>query len=88
MARAVLNGMVADGARLAPMTEAQLGMVVEAALADRDYLLDSGFGAADIMMGYTLRLVDRAGLLGDYGNASAYLERLEGRDACRRALEA
>ena len=63
--------------------------VVEQTLADRDFLLGSEFGAADIMMGYSLRLLAKRKVFDDqYPNARAYLERLESRDACVRAMNA
>jgi glutathione S-transferase len=62
---------------------------VDQALADRKFLLGSEFGAADIMMGYSLQLVAHLDVLDDqYPNAQAYLERLKSRDACRRAMNA
>ena len=53
---------------------------VEAALDDRDYLLGDGLTAADIMMGYSLALAQRLGVLDErYPNVVAYMGRLEGR---------
>ena len=63
--------------------------VVDQAVSDRDFLLGSQFGAADIMMGYSLALIASLKVLDDqYSNAQAYLERLKRRDACRRAMNA
>ena len=63
--------------------------VVDRAVADRDYLLGAQFGAADIMMGYSLELIASAKVLDDrYPNALAYLKRLKARDACKRAMAA
>ncbi len=62
--------------------------VVEEGLADRDYLLGDTFGAADIMMGYSLELLASLKLLDDrYPNALAYLERLRAREAFKRTLK-
>ena len=59
--------------------------VVDRVLADRDYLLGAEFGAADIMMGYSLNLLANNKLLDDrYPKAQAYLARLQGRDAYKR----
>lgn len=59
--------------------------VIESALVDRDYLLGEQFGAADIMMGYSIGLVEK--LLEDkYPNTTAYLSRLKSRDAYQRVL--
>ncbi len=61
--------------------------VVDEALADRDYLLGDQFGAADIMMGYSLALASNFNVLDDrYPRARTYLDRLKGRDACKRAM--
>ena len=63
--------------------------VVDQAVSDREFLLGSQFGAADIMMGYSLALVASLKVLDDqYPNAQAYLERLKSRDACARAMNA
>ncbi len=61
--------------------------VVEQAVSDREYLLDAGFGAADIMMGYSLVLIEQFGLLDDYPNLRVYLARLRNREAYRRATQ-
>lgn len=53
---------------------------VEAALDGRDYLLGDDLTAADIMMGYSLALAQRLGVLDErYPNVVAYMGRLEGR---------
>ena len=62
---------------------------VDAAVADSAYLLGDDFMAADIMMGYTLRLAKRTGVLEDaHPHASAYFARLESRPAYQRAVAA
>ena len=62
---------------------------VDAAVADSAYLLGDEFMAADIMMGYTLRLAKRTGVLEDaHPHASAYFARLESRPAYQRAIAA
>jgi len=69
-------------------TRASLG-VVEGALAGRDYLLGSAFGAADIMMGYSLELLASLKLLDErYPASLGYLNRLRARDAFQRAMSA
>jgi glutathione S-transferase len=61
--------------------------VVDQAVADRDFLLGDEFGAADIMMGYTLQLISSNGLLDDkYPHAGNYLARLKRRDAFQLAM--
>lgn len=62
--------------------------VVDQALSDRDFLLGPEFGAADIMMGYSLELLASLKVLdSQHQNAQAYLERLRARDAFKRALK-
>jgi glutathione S-transferase len=57
--------------------------VVDDALRDRPYLLGDEFGAADIMMGYSIAMVER--LLDDrYPNAQAYLSRLKNRESFQK----
>jgi glutathione S-transferase len=58
---------------------------VERALAGRSWLLPE-FSAADVMMGYSVRLASLLRLLGDaHPNLSAYLARCEERPAYARA---
>jgi glutathione S-transferase len=61
---------------------------VDAALADRDYLLGSEFSAADIMMGYTLAIAERFAPMGHHVRLMAYWQRLSARPALARALAA
>jgi glutathione S-transferase len=60
--------------------------VVERALAGRSWLLPE-FGAADVMLGYSVKLASFVRLLGDATpNLLAYLARCEERPAWRRAV--
>jgi glutathione S-transferase len=60
--------------------------VVENTVAERDYLLGREFTAADIMMGYSVGLLER--LMGDrYPNARAYLSRVSSRPAYQSVVE-
>lgn len=62
---------------------------VELGLQDRDFLLGPTFSAADIMMGYSLHLLEKFKLLTDkQANSLSYLQRLRSRDACARAFAA
>jgi len=62
---------------------------VEQALQDRNYLLGAEFGAADIMMGYSLVLLEKFKLLEDkYPNTQRYLSRLKDRENFARAMQA
>jgi glutathione S-transferase len=60
--------------------------VLEAQLIDRDYLLRTGFSAADIGVGYSLHLADRLIELTKFPNVARYLERLRARPAFRASL--
>ena len=62
---------------------------VEAATADAKMLAANRFTAADIVVGYALRLAENIGLAKDFGpNAAAYWHRLQQRDGYRRAVAA
>lgn len=59
---------------------------IEEQLGDREFLLASGFSAADIMMAFTLGVAQRLELLSEaHPRVLAYLQRLFERDAFRRA---
>lgn len=63
--------------------------VVDQAVSDRDYLLGSEFDASDIMMGYSLALLDSLKVLDDqYPRARGYLDRLKARPAFMRTMSA
>jgi glutathione S-transferase len=60
--------------------------VLESALDGREYILGSGFSAADIMLGYALILARRLRELpDDYENVVGYVHRLRSRPALARA---
>jgi glutathione S-transferase len=62
---------------------------VEAATATSDTLCADRFTAADIVIGYALRLAESIGLAKDFKpNVAAYWARLKTRDGYRRALDA
>jgi glutathione S-transferase len=62
---------------------------VEAAVADAETLCAGRFTAADIVIGYALRLADSIGLARDFGpNVAAYWARLQTRDGFKRAIAA
>jgi glutathione S-transferase len=62
---------------------------VEAATANTETLCAGRFTAADIVIGYALRLASSIGLAADFGpNVAAYWARLETRDGYQRALAA
>ncbi|MBI5615556.1 MAG: glutathione S-transferase [Gammaproteobacteria bacterium] len=60
---------------------------LEAAVANRDFLLQSGFSAADVNLGWTLEFAECRRRMADYPQLAAYLARLRARPAYRRALE-
>src|SRR6201996_7562317 len=60
---------------------------VEAATANAETLCAGRFTAADIVIGYALRLAHSIGLAKDFGpNVSAYWQRLQTRDGYQRAV--
>jgi glutathione S-transferase len=63
--------------------------VVEAATGNSETLCAGRFTAADIVIGYALRLASSIGLAKDFGpNVTAYWDRLRQRQAYQRALAA
>ena len=63
--------------------------VVEAALGQAQTLCADRFTAADISVGFALRLAESIGLAKDFGpNVAAYWRRLQQRDGYRRAVTA
>jgi glutathione S-transferase len=61
--------------------------VVEVATGDTEFLCAGRFTAADIAIGYALRLAGRVGIDGDFGpNISAYWQRLQQRESYIRSL--
>jgi glutathione S-transferase len=62
---------------------------VEAAIGKSETLCAERFTAADIVIGYALRLADNIGLSKDFGaNVAAYWQRLQARDGYKRAVAA
>ncbi|HEY3892153.1 MAG TPA: glutathione S-transferase family protein [Bradyrhizobium sp.] len=62
---------------------------VEAASATTETLCAGRFTAADIVIGYALRLAETIGLAGNFGpNVAAYWQRLQARDGFKRAVAA
>jgi glutathione S-transferase len=62
---------------------------VEAATAKAETLADERFTAADIAIGFALRLAELIGLAKDFGpNVAAYWLRMQARDGYKRAVAA
>jgi glutathione S-transferase len=62
---------------------------VEAATAKAGTLCANRFTAADLVIGYALRLASNIGLARDFGpNVAAYWDRLQQRDGYKRAVQA
>jgi glutathione S-transferase len=60
---------------------------VEAAAGQAETLCAGRFTAADIVIGYALRLAENIGLAKDFGpNVAAYWQRLQARDGYKRAV--
>ena len=60
---------------------------LSARLGEADWL-DGAFSAADIMMIHVLRRLESSGILPEYPNISAYIERGKARPAYKRAFDA
>jgi glutathione S-transferase len=61
--------------------------IIAGALEGRDYLLGSGFSAADVMLGSTLAMGVVAGEYAPSARIDAYVSRLRARPACERAAD-
>ncbi|MCG6206373.1 glutathione S-transferase family protein [Rhodopseudomonas sp. HC1] len=62
---------------------------VEAATGQTEWLAQGRFTAADVTIGYALRLADNLGLSNQFGpNVAAYWQRVQQREGYRRAVEA
>jgi len=61
--------------------------VLEAALATRDWLLPSGFSAADVMMGFNLFALPVYVRMDGFPNLAAYRKRIEARSGYQAARE-
>jgi glutathione S-transferase len=62
---------------------------VEAAAGQSEWLCAGRFTAADVVIGYALRLASTLGLAKEFGpNVAAYWQRLQQREGYRRAIEA
>ena len=59
---------------------------IDKELANKEYIVDT-FSAADIMLGYSMMLVDRLAHTDDYLHAAAYWQRLSERPACQTATK-
>ena len=60
--------------------------VLESQLAGRDYLLRTGFSAADIGVGYSVHLASRLIELAKFNRVSRYLEQLRARPAFKASI--
>jgi glutathione S-transferase len=60
---------------------------IAANLADREYLIGGELSAADVQLTFTLQAARRSKLLEPYPGLGAYIQRMEARDAYKRALD-
>lgn len=60
--------------------------VIDGRLKDRDYLLESGFSAVDVNVGYSVHLATKFTALDPLANVSAYYRRLTERPAFKASL--
>jgi len=56
--------------------------VLEGVLSDKKFLVDDRFSATDILVSYTVKWGYDGGLIDDFPNLIAYLERLYERESC------
>jgi glutathione S-transferase len=56
--------------------------VLEAVLGETDYLVEDRFTVTDIIVGYTINFGREQGLVAEFPNLLAYLERLLQREHC------
>jgi glutathione S-transferase len=78
------------GADLHPRIESEIGNHLgyfAGALGDRAFLVGGELTGADIQMSFVCEVARAMAKLAAYPNLSAYLDRLHGRDAWKRALE-
>jgi len=59
--------------------------ILSKVLSNRDYLLESGFSGADILVGHSCFMATRMELIGDHPVLVAYYERLQQRPGHQRA---
>ena len=63
--------------------------VLDARLQGREYLLDTGYGIADIKTFGWARIAHRTGFsLDDFPNVKAWVERIEAREAVQKGIAA
>ena len=55
---------------------------LDGVLSEVDYLVEGRFSVTDIIVGYTLNFAEEQGLLAQYSNLRAYMERLYAREHC------
>lgn len=60
--------------------------ILSKALSERDYLLESRFSGADILMGHSCFMATHMGLLGDHPILEAYYGRRQRRPGYQRAF--
>ena len=60
--------------------------VLDAALADAEYLVNERFSAVDVIAGYTMHWAEEDGLLAEFANLQRYLARLQARPGCPLAM--
>lgn len=69
-----------------PVIDAAL-RILEHALEGKTYLLGDAFSAADVAIGYSMNLIDKAGCLVDAPRVAAYLARIRERPAFKKVYE-
>ncbi len=84
-------GMIGDGAApLTPRIESEIANhlgYIEAALADKDWLVGGKLSGADVQMSFVGEIACRYGLHATHPNIGGWVKRFQARDAYKRALE-
>lgn len=75
---------------ITPFSDAEVALHyghITTQLADNDYILGDSFSGADFGICYVVSMGERLGLLGDYPQLKAYMQRCMSRPAFLRAVE-
>ncbi len=78
-----------DHPLITPFSDAEIKLHfdhIDQQLGDQKFILGDNFSGVDFGIGYVVSMADRLGQLSDYPRLSAYLERITGRAAFKRAV--
>jgi len=80
----------AEHPTITPFSEAEIKLHfdhIANQLGDHDFILGDKFSGADFGITYMVSVLERLGKITNYPTLSAYLERMRGRDAFKRAVK-